>query len=303
MRDNAAFVFFRGGLERPVFAARSPSIAFANYNEPLQPRLSLTGRDGEMRLTWTTRDAGAKPLVRWGTWPVTYVDTASAVTLTYRREELCGPPATTVGWMQPGHFHSAVMTGLVPGVRYYYRFGDDSLMAWSDEYSFVMPPAADPGAEVRFFAFGDMGQAEVDGSMEQSQMLPSLNTTRLMLAEAADKTLVMHIGDISYARGYVSQWDAFFDEIAPLASRMAYMTNIGNHERDYPSSGSYYGGTDSGGECGVAYERRMRMPRPADDKPWYGFDMGPVHVTMMSTEVRPLRSVERGTARHGPGHR
>ena len=32
---------------------------------------------------------------------------------------------------------------------------------------------------------------------------------------------------------------------------------------------SYYNGTDSGGECGVPYEKRFIMPRPAINKHWY----------------------------------
>ena len=67
---------------------------------------------------------------------------------------------------------------------------------------------------------------------------------------------VLHIGDISYAvgfnfhsssiylsfsflfyRSYSSEWDSFEHEIAPVASRVPYLTCIGNHERDMPFSG------------------------------------------------------------------
>lgn len=40
----------------------------------------------------------------------------------------------------------------------------------------------------------------------------------------------------------------------------------------------------AGGECGVPTERRFKMPGPAEDKPWYSFDYGPVHFTIYSTE-------------------
>jgi hypothetical protein len=49
----------------------------------------------------------------------------------------------------------------------------------------------------------DLGQAELDGSMEQAQMAPSLNTTRLMMRDVesgSDYHLLMHSGDISYGR-------------------------------------------------------------------------------------------------------
>jgi len=72
------------------------------------------------------------------------------------------------------------------------------------------------------------------------------------------------------------------------------MTAIGNHERDWPASGSLFTGTDSGGECGVAYERRMKMPTDKEDEPWYSFDFGPVHFLLLSTE----HDFEEGSRQH-----
>lgn len=61
----------------------------------------------------------------------------------------------------------------------------------------------------------------------------------------------------------------------------------GNHERLYPQSGDRYNmGRDSGGECGVVYERRLQMPVQGEDRPWYSFDFGPVHFLAFSTEHR-----------------
>lgn len=54
--------------------------------------------------------------------------------------------------------------------------------------------------------------------------------------------------------------------------------------RDFPGSGSVYTTTDSGGECGVPYETYFPLPSPAQDKPWYSMESGPVHFTVMSTE-------------------
>jgi hypothetical protein len=39
------------------------------------------------------------------------------------------------------------------------------------------------------------------------------------------------IGDISYATGFLVEWDFFLHQISPVASRVSYMTAIGNHER------------------------------------------------------------------------
>jgi hypothetical protein len=42
---------------------------------------------------------------------------------------------------------------------------------------------------------------------------------------------IFHIGDISYATGFLVEWDFFLLLIKPLASQISYMTAIGNHER------------------------------------------------------------------------
>lgn len=89
---------------------------------------------------------------------------------------------------------------------------------------------ADAGAwgpdAVKVAIFGDMGTAEVDGSFDagHSNEPPSLQTMRVLKdhlggvksgaraqADAGGVEpqlgLVLHIGDLSYARGYDAQWD------------------------------------------------------------------------------------------------
>jgi hypothetical protein len=46
----------------------------------------------------------------------------------------------------------------------------------------------------------------------------------------------------------------------------------GNHERDWPNSGDRYlqeNAKDSGGECGVVFEKRIPMPIPHPGQQWY----------------------------------
>jgi hypothetical protein len=42
---------------------------------------------------------------------------------------------------------------------------------------------------------------------------------------------IFHIGDLSYATGFLVEWDFFLQLINPVASQVSYMTAIGNHER------------------------------------------------------------------------
>lgn len=51
----------------------------------------------------------------------------------------------------------------------------------------------------------DMGVGQADQSLQVIRaQQPALNTTRLVLNQINQTDLVLHIGDISYARGYAS---------------------------------------------------------------------------------------------------
>ena len=53
---------------------------------------------------------------------------AVATTKTYKREDMCAFPATSVfAFVDPGFIHDALLTDLKPGVRYFYRFGSEKV--------------------------------------------------------------------------------------------------------------------------------------------------------------------------------
>lgn len=69
-----------------------------------------------------------------------------------------------------------------------------------------------------------MFQAERDGSNEYSNYQPgSLNTTDQLIKDLENIDIVFHIGDLSYANGYISQWDQFTSQVEPIASTVPYM--------------------------------------------------------------------------------
>ena len=126
-----------------------------------------------------------------------------------------------------------------------YQAGDKEAAEWSESTFFFAPPeslaksagdreaisSGEWGPEVvKMGVFGDMGTAEVDGTLDagHSEEVPSLQTVAhlkeqlgvsLQLAAAEGGalgrdprqepplSLVLHIGDLSYARGYDAQWD------------------------------------------------------------------------------------------------
>lgn len=102
-----------------------------------------------------------------------------------------------------------------------------------------------------------------------------------------DHDMIFHIGDISYATGYLSKWDTFMHSIEGIASKIPYMVVEGNHERDFPGFGSFFNHDDSGGECGIPTEKRFIMPTPSKRQAdgYYAFDHGSVHYIILNTEL------------------
>ncbi|KAE8710185.1 putative inactive purple acid phosphatase 9 [Hibiscus syriacus] len=285
--------------------AESEAVSFESGRGPEQIHLSLTGRDGEMRVMFVAGDPEER-YVRYGEKEGEWgTDVEVARVGRYDREDMCHAPANqSVGWRDPGWIFDAVLSGLKDRVKYYYQVGSDS-KGWSATHSFV---SRDKNSnESIAFLFGDMGAPTPYLTFIRTQD-ESRSTIKWILRDIqalGDKpALVSHIGDISYARGYSWLWDEFFNLIEPVASKVPYHVCIGNHEYDWPSqpwkpdwANSVYG-TDGGGECGVPYSLRFNMPgssseptgtrAPATRNLYYSFDMGSVHYVYMSTETNFL---------------
>ncbi len=110
MTNRKAFVLVKGGPTGTVIAVSEP-LGFVNYNEPLQIHLALTSSPTEMNVMWNTLNS-SNPTVQWGTVSGNYTWRAPAVTHTYTSNDVCGEPAKTYAWINPGLFHEAVMTNL-----------------------------------------------------------------------------------------------------------------------------------------------------------------------------------------------
>jgi len=287
VRDNYVIAFFRNGISKPTLIA-STTVVMNDWNLPLQPRLVLTSSPSILKFLWSC-GAVSKPQFQWGTQSGVYNFTVLPTSAKYTNTDMCGPPATTNGYHDAGYILQAVFGPLQPWTRYYYIYGD-STYGFSQEASFVSPPTVGTKQEFSILAFGDMGLANSDSSLDPNgDEPPSAQTTYWMeqQLQATDSVIgaVFHIGDLSYARGFATEWDQFHYQIAPLAQSLPYQTCLGNHERDFPSGGSFYNGTDSGGECGVAASMRFPSPNtPSPNLSWYSVNYGSVHAVFMSTE-------------------
>ena len=300
--------------------AVSAGVTFANLDEPVGIHLAIGFEPTDLSFQWTTfknASAGAyDPVVavydRADPSARHPVGTFGGKTETYARSDLCGAPANASGWVDPGLIHTVYVEGrgnLVPGRQYAYYVGNGAKSSahvggpmpgtWRGPFVFTAPRDPADADAVNIFAIADMGEYPDDGFNDENLEIstqPSLEVARMMISAHESQSmeepgsapwLMVHNGDISYARGYGAIWHSFFHMVEPLTRSMPYMTTIGNHERDWPDSGDRYGGTDSNGECGVPYMMRTPMPRrsrPGADEPWYAFEFGPISFVQMSTE-------------------
>ncbi|GAB2275781.1 hypothetical protein Dimus_010532 [Dionaea muscipula] len=283
MRTDMKFVAFTDGYDVPCILTTSNSVPFANPSSPLRGHLSSLDSTGtSMKLRWISGDQNPQQL------QYANGQTATSTVTTFTQNDMCTSvlhsPAKDFGWHDPGYIHTAVMTGLQPSTAYTYSYGSNTV-GWSNQTQFRTPPARG-SSQLSFLAFADMGKTPLDPTSEHYIQPGAVGVINAMNSEvnAGNVDAIFHIGDISYATGFLVEWDFFLDMITCMASQVPYMTAIGNHERDYIDSGSIYITPDSGGECGVPYETYFPMPTSAKDKPWYSIEMGPVHFTVISTE-------------------
>eukprot|EP01083_Nonionella_stella_P088271 245890_1 len=275
-----------------------------------------------MQVMWVQK-AIEKPTIKYGIsednlqWSVLAANRSKV-----SKDDYCGQqsglPAGTTGYFDTGYMITAYLLTLSPGTQYFYQVGDENF-GWTDVRSFRAPPkygnmvARDDGKDLRLIIFGDLGNVAIDYSMHHSWdfgnrgEIYTINTTHAMKlfsnGSKENTDALIHIGDISYAVGFLAEWDTFFHQIEPVASNIPWMTGIGNHEYSWtgewkpPSvSADAYGNADGGGECGVPYnfyfpfananqeESRWSQYDVSVVQPWYVFDYGTVRSIIMSTE-------------------
>jgi hypothetical protein len=298
MRADYILYFFTGGLAAPVAVAQSAVITLRDYNQPLRARLLPTSDPDTVRVRWTSNSgpasapvllvsaAGAGGPFFPGSFPVTSDRLAKG--------DMCGAPATAEGWRDMGWSHTGVISGVQSGglrSRTFYRYGDN-VSGLSPVYSFAAPPpTGGAGAyPTRLIAFGDLGRGGRDYENFEVNTWDAYgqaayNTSRCIERELGVTDAIFHIGDISYATGYMAVWDWWLAMMEPITSAILYSVTLGNHESDWPNSASLWNVTDSGGECGAATTHVMPLPEPAStNAPWYSWNVGPFHLIGLSSE-------------------
>jgi acid phosphatase type 7 len=266
---------------RFVALALAASVASAL---PLQAHLSLTTRQDELRLVWTSGSAGGVPTV------VYYQDSGRTMTVTgtnrtYTIDQLCAAPANDpANWEDPGQINVVTMSGLVPGKRVYFSYGT-SVDGMANSSSLYRGAPGATGA--RFVIIGDMG-----GASESIDM---------MQHEIDNTSAVLFVGDLSYAMGRKGYWANWFQMVSPVFSKVPVQFCPGNHDvlqlplplRFWPSWGTYELDSGTQGECGVPYSNLVSQDggvspvtgARVENNNWTSLDFpGVAHVVMISTE-------------------
>jgi acid phosphatase type 7 len=263
-------------------------------SEPRHVRVAYgTKPQSEATVSWTSSD-GTNPAILYAGTKSGHYDTVSSASapLSYENSDLCSPSG---GWFHPGYFHHALLAGLKPGTRYFVLPSQGGVNG--TETSFVTGKPTGAFVPTRFAMYGDMLMSGGTGGVA------TVANVKARIDGPDDLDFVLHVGDISYGEGSVSTWNAWHAVASDITSRLPYMVSIGNHEYDYPKSadgskdpsgvGEAYapswwnGGSDSNGECGVPTSRRFRTPANGNGVFWYSFEVGNVHVAMVSSEHDP----------------
>lgn len=307
MRCEYQFRYLRVEDKSYVAYARSPNVGFKEgTSQPTQGRLSETGVAGEMNVMWVS-DLSSMSVVQYklsSSSSSTAPMNATGVSHTYKASDMCNSPAnltSALKFRDPGFIHNVVITDLVPATGYTYRFGSDG--HWSEWFNFTTQAAPGSSTPVDMFVYGDLGEwRSAAGPPPADRSYTTMWHINNDLNSGRKFDLLLHVGDISYARGVAYQWEQFGDLIQSVSTRIPYFLCIGNHEYDHvaggerdpsradgngyhPSWGNY--GSDSGGECAVPIVNRFKMPATASGSRapfWYSHDYGMVHFLWLSTE-------------------
>ncbi|CAL5347564.1 unnamed protein product [Camellia sinensis] len=189
-----------------------------------------------------------------------------------------------------GIIHHVKIDGLEPETKYYYKCGDSSLPAMSDEQVFETLPLPGPNRYPRRIAvIGDLG-------------LTSNSTTTIDHLIENDPSIVLMVGDLTYANQYQTtggkgascfscafpnapiretyqpRWDAWGRFMEPLTSRVPLMVIEGNHEIETQAAGISF----------QSYLTRFAVPSNesgSNSNFYYSFDAGGAHFIMLGAYV------------------
>ncbi|WOL18251.1 purple acid phosphatase 23 isoform X1 [Canna indica] len=223
---------------------------------------------------WYGEESGKYPFVQRGT--------ATAYSQLYPFEGLLNYTS--------GIIHHVRLEGLKTGTRYYYKCGDSSLMALSEEHTFVtLPSCSQNSYPSRVAVIGDLG-------------LTSNSTTTVDHLSENDPSIILMVGDMTYANQYLTtggkgapcyscafpdsliretyqpRWDAWGRFMEPVISKIPMMVIEGNHEIEPQVDEMTF----------KSYLARFSVPAQESGSNsgfYYSFNAGGIHFIMLGAYV------------------
>ncbi|CZR52290.1 related to acid phosphatase precursor [Phialocephala subalpina] len=297
-----------------VMAAASYPAKPADLTTPVQQRLAINGANA-ISVGWNTYEQLSNPCVQYGT-------SSDSLTL-----QACSTNSITYPTSRTWS-NAVTLTGLAPATTYYYKIVSTN----SSIEHFFSPRTAGDKTPFTMSAVIDLGVYGADGytiSMDATKrdtiptIQPALNHTTIgrLATNIDDYELVVHPGDFAYAddwfekpknlldglNAYEAILEQFYDQLAPIAGRKAYMASPGNHEADCEeldyttglcptgqknftdfmnrfgnTMPTAFGSTSSNSTAKVLANKAQQLAKPPF---WYSFEYGMVHVTMFDTET------------------
>lgn len=264
---------------------------------------------------WNTYEKLTQPCVQYGTVSSSLTNkTCSTSSVTY-------PTSRT-------YSNAVTLTGLTPATTYYYK-----IVSTNSSIEHFFSPRV-PGDKTAFTmsVVIDLGVYGADGytiEMDQTKRdtIPTVDPslTHATIGRLADNIeeyeLVVHPGDFAYAddwylkpknifdekNAYEAIIEQFYDQLAPIAGRKAYMASPGNHEADCEELDYTTGLCPAGQKNFTDFMNRFGQTMPtaftsvssnatarilatkakslANPPFWYSFEYGMMHVVMFDTET------------------
>ncbi|KII74439.1 putative inactive purple acid phosphatase 27 [Thelohanellus kitauei] len=166
--------------------------------------LSLTNRPDEMRIMWTSALDRQSFVIYWTERNTT--QKSYAYTRKYTASDMCGSPANSSGYMDPGFIHDVVLFNLKPNEKYWYYVGTELVMMFFSLRNILECFNLKRGKsfensqfQTSMIFFGDLSTDKKSGPYQTISGIDSLKDDNLK------PDIIVHVGDISYARGKVQK--------------------------------------------------------------------------------------------------
>ena len=165
----------------------------------------------------------------------------------------------------------ATMTGLTPGVTYYYRVGNEG--AWGDIKSFTM---RDAGADdtVSFMYLGDIQYSSYNNAVSDYTAWGNLLTGAYV--NFPDLDFAVMGGDMVQQGQSALNWQWFYENASPVFSELPVLAIPGNHESNATTGKP------------ELFLTLFDLPKNGPDgfeEEFYSYDYGNCHVVCLSTSI------------------